>query len=668
MVILFIFSAYAGISTPVMDVRVDRASEQSKLVDNLLYCASSDNPYRDESIIRDTYLRYIDYFKNNTISEYSVNMQRISSAGSREDQQQTSKTLNSNLMDSSWPMYCHDMKHTSRSPYFTSNNLGTVKWTYQTNGWIEDTPVIGSDGSIYFGGNYGGLPWYLISLNSNGTFKWRFKTGGSILGSTPIIAEDGAIYVGSWDDRLYAINPNGTLKWRFLAYDTIATSPAIAEDGTIYFGTMGTGHKIYAVNPDGTEKWQYPTDDKITSSPAIGDDGTIFIGSMDNNLYALYPNGTLRWKFSTGDVIKGSPSIAEDGTIYIGSHDGYLYAIYPNNGIMKWRCSIGWGSEVNPSIGIDGTIYIGGEKLYAVYPNGTRKWAFDLGLDRWIGHSSAAISAEGTIYIGTVVGDGKGGEIIAINSNGTEKWRKWLANTAVNSAPSIGQDGTIYIGTSSGNSLLYAFGFKELKCDADGPYEGLIDAPVQLTGSAAGGYTPYTWQWNFGDSNTSTEQNPTHTYTQPGNYTVTLTVTDNEGNTSSDTTWANIRESNNPPTPPIITGETQGKAGTSYEYTFQSTDPDDDEVSYRIDWDDDTEITIGPFASGEEASASHTWQEKDTYIIRAKAIDSFDAESDWATLEVTMPRNKPISNVFETHNRLLFRLITQLLERNVCKR
>lgn len=43
------------------------------------------------------------------------------------------------------------------------------------------------------------------------------------------------------------------------------------------------------------------------------------------------------------------------------------------------------------------------------------------------------------------------------------------------------------------------------------------------------------WVWNFGDGQQSHEQNPRHTYSEVGNYTVSLTVTDADGQSASET-------------------------------------------------------------------------------------------------------------------------------------
>jgi len=474
------------------------------------------------------------------------------------------------LMDSAWPMKCHDNKHSGRSPYSTIDNNGAELWKFKPEGIvssIEGGIVIDNDGIIYFGS----FDTYIYALYPNGILKWKFDTGGWIW-STPAISEDGTIYVGSWDDYLYALNPNGTLKWRFNARDTISSSPAIANDGTIYFGTMGFpesgGCKIFAINSDGSKKWDFQTDYKITSDPAIGADGTIYIGSGDSNIYAINPDGTLKWMYKTDHYVKGPPSIGSDGTVYVGSFDGYLYALYPD-GDLKWRTSIGFGSETNPSIGLDGTIYIGGEYLWAINPNdGSIKWSLDLGEDRFVHQSSPAISANGIIYIGTNIGDVDGGEIIAVNSDGTERWRRTIANDWVESSPSIDENGVVYIGSTSDDN----------------------------------GWT-YGYLYAFG----------------PGDV-------------------------NNPPNKPTINGPNTGKYGEIYSYLITATDPDGDELSYYIEWGDgEYSDWIGPYASGMEITESHSWSSDGTYTIKVKAKDTDGSESNWATLQVTMPKSKTFS-------------------------
>lgn len=97
---------------------------------------------------------------------------------------------------------------------------------------------------------------------------------------------------------------------------------------------------------------------------------------------------------------------------------------------------------------------------------------------------------------------------------------------------------------------------------------------------------------------------------------------------------------NVPPDVPVIEGPTTGKPNTLYTYSIETKDTEGDDVYFCINWGDDTgEVWIGPYASGEEVLATHTWSKMGTYTIKVKAKDEYDGESDWAVLSVTMPKN-----------------------------
>ncbi|MFC2073008.1 DUF4349 domain-containing protein [Chloroflexota bacterium] len=51
----------------------------------------------------------------------------------------------------------------------------------------------------------------------------------------------------------------------------------------------------------------------------------------------------------------------------------------------------------------------------------------------------------------------------------------------------------------------------------------------------AGGFAPYSYEWDFGNGNTSTSEAPTYAYKSAGSYAVSLTVTDDRGNTDTET-------------------------------------------------------------------------------------------------------------------------------------
>jgi parallel beta-helix repeat protein len=113
---------------------------------------------------------------------------------------------------------------------------------------------------------------------------------------------------------------------------------------------------------------------------------------------------------------------------------------------------------------------------------------------------------------------------------------------------------------------------------------------------------------------------------------------------------------NNGPNSPIISGQINGKVGTSYPYTFASTDPDGNNVSYYIKWGDGNITNWTAFqASGTPYSENHTWSKRGTYNITAKAKDIYGVESDWGYLKVTMPKNQQSSK--QSSKSLLPRLL-----------
>ena len=90
-----------------------------------------------------------------------------------------------------------------------------------------------------------------IKSNSTGCYwrapaTWLNPTTGDWIYSSPVIADDGTIYVGSYDNNLYAINPDGTQQWEFLTGSNVKSSPALGTDGTLFVDSADG--KLYAIN------------------------------------------------------------------------------------------------------------------------------------------------------------------------------------------------------------------------------------------------------------------------------------------------------------------------------------------------------------------------------------------------------------------------------------
>jgi len=106
---------------------------------------------------------------------------------------------------------------------------------------------------------------------------------------------------------------------------------------------------------------------------------------------------------------------------------------------------------------------------------------------------------------------------------------------------------------------------------------------------------------------------------------------------------------NHPPEIPIITGPTNGKTGTAYDYDFIAVDPDGGNVRYFIDWGDEITEWTSFTPSNTPVTVNHTWTEKGAYLIKVKAEDVCGAESDWSdplTITITKNKNRNVNTQF----------------------
>jgi PKD repeat protein len=167
------------------------------------------------------------------------------------------------------------------------------------------------------------------------------------------------------------------------------------------------------------------------------------------------------------------------------------------------------------------------------------------------------------------------------------------------------------------------------------------DAPLEVQFSSAGSTdtdgTIVSYAWNFGDTNTSTEANPLHTYAAEGVYAVTLTVTDDDGATKVANVTVTVTTAppvNVAPTAEAAATPTSGQAPLDVDFdSAGSLDTDGTIVSYE--WD------FGDTNTGTGATAEHTYTAAGTYTATLTVTDDDGATgTDSVTVSVS-PADDP---------------------------
>jgi len=109
---------------------------------------------------------------------------------------------------------------------------------------------------------------------------------------------------------------------------------------------------------------------------------------------------------------------------------------------------------------------------------------------------------------------------------------------------------------------------------------------------------------------------------------------------------------NKPPfTPNKPSGITYGFTNITYKFATTTSDPENDQIEFLFDWDDDTkEIWIGLYNSNEVVSYDHSWKKPGIYEIRVKAKDNLNNQSDWSSSLTVSIENQDINQNNQTQN------------------
>ena len=389
---------------------------------------------------------------------------------------------------------------------------GQWKWTQALLG-APRNPVIGPSGDLYLGTDIGSCQpgpvcGYFYAIRSDGDTRW-VKSLDKAVASTAAVADFDRVLFSvadnqQGDDELYVLaGGTGDVLAQYNILEA-STAPVLDLYGHIYISTNGKfwaiedatmrpGEKSApAISPwplarqwlrgtgtaeDLAKKWEF----RVNNPPVYGNpsqltmaaDGTVYINRVclqgqtycpqADALLAIKSDGQKKWEYIPDPLpvyaAFSSPVVVPDGTVYVGvgganSGSDFLFAIGPN-GAKKWAHGPLLGSTSQPAVGADGTIYMiersdgpgwPAARLHAINPlNGTTKWTL------WLGPLSGlppVVGEDGRIYAVTAFKTGgwyEGESLHVVMPDGTVQHEKPISEISLRPTGLIMGKGSLYV-------------------------------------------------------------------------------------------------------------------------------------------------------------------------------------------------------------------------------
>jgi len=196
--------------------------------------------------------------------------------------------MTSPVMDSEETIYCGS----SGGIVFAIRNDGSLKWQYQTESGSFSTASF-HDRRLYLTSS----DRILYAFSDDGALLWTRKNGigWSGVASGASINSQGIIHVGTRDGHVVALNSTGSIIWlkrlgSSTYGDEIRSTPLLGNDGSVY--VCADSGWLYALKRDGSVQWSWKSGNGGSSMLAMGATGILYVSDSRGLITALHTRST----------------------------------------------------------------------------------------------------------------------------------------------------------------------------------------------------------------------------------------------------------------------------------------------------------------------------------------------------------------------------------------
>jgi outer membrane protein assembly factor BamB len=198
---------------------------------------------------------------------------------------------------------------------------------------VMTSPAVAPDGRVFLGSQ----DHHAYALTPQGGPLWAVDLGADVDGA-PVLGDDGAVYVGTDGDEVVRLDAgDGHVVWRRKVGGFVRGTLSMTRGGDVAAGVYGpTPREVVLEASSGDVRWKFPIQgtgarEFGVHGGAIEDAaGALVFGAQDDSVYAIDSSGEILWSFMTGGDVDAPVTMLSDGSVVFGSDDGKVYMLRGN--------------------------------------------------------------------------------------------------------------------------------------------------------------------------------------------------------------------------------------------------------------------------------------------------------------------------------------------------